>query len=624
MRRQPSNSRGKSWHLARADADSDEWDAEPRPPPELNAPAPSKGGRRGGSLDRLRLILLALYIAALSALAVWTAERVFDEREEATLRTRQRATDLARALEPHIARTFGETDVVLTSLAETLRQRGHLRDIDPADLHGLARTRFHSLPQLAAIAVVDGAGKTLTHTKEYPLKGSDGQPWVIPPGPAAENMAEPTIGHAVRDPVSQRLVVPVIKKIEAGAGDVEGAIVGGIDPAYFEQTFRGLLPDGTTLLILHRDGHVLVKHPGAERADQPDPPVVSLFQNEPGNAGAATLARGLFSDSVPAVAAFKRLTPLPLTVVVAIPVDAGLAPWRDQALVIAAGAALVALLVGLILLAVYIEARRRSESADALRQSNESLEAQLRQRSESVERLNAQLSAFSYSISHDLRGPLRAINGFCQAIDEDYGDRLEPNGRDYLKRVRRASERMGEFIDRLVELTSLSRSTVRRSDIDLSEYVRRIAADLTRREPDRNALFDIGPDVRGDADPGLTRLLLVQLLDNAWKFTRTTKQPRISFGAIEEAGETVYFVDDNGIGFDMSHAGKLFEPFQRLHAEADYEGSGIGLATVKRIVELHCGRVWVDAVAGRGVSVFFTLSPARPNLSTSAAVVALR
>jgi DNA-binding response OmpR family regulator len=224
-----------------------------------------------------------------------------------------------------------------------------------------------------------------------------------------------------------------------------------------------------------------------------------------------------------------------------------------------------------------------------------------------LEQKNLELEAFSYSVSHDLRAPLRSIDGFSKALLEDYAERLDDQGRDHLGRVRSAAQRMGELIDDLLQLSRVGRSEMRRERADLSALAHAIAAELQERDPHRRVRFAIREGLLAEADPRLTRVVLENLLGNAWKFTGKSEDPAIEFGALNDDGETVYFVRDNGTGFDMQYAGKLFAPFQRLHSAADFPGSGIGLATVQRVVGRHGGRVWAEGSVGKGATVFWTL-----------------
>jgi PAS domain S-box-containing protein len=221
--------------------------------------------------------------------------------------------------------------------------------------------------------------------------------------------------------------------------------------------------------------------------------------------------------------------------------------------------------------------------------------------------LNRELEAFSYSVSHDLRAPLRGIDGFSQALLEEYEDRLDAEGKDYLRRVRAASQRMGELIDDLLNLSRVTRREMRREAVDLSAVARTVGAQLQKAHPDRRVDLVVAPGLSAEGDPHLLRIVLENLLGNAWKFTGAREQARVEFRAVPHDGTTAYYVRDNGVGFDMAYAGKLFGAFQRLHTVTEFPGTGIGLATVQRIVHRHGGRAWAEGEVDKGATFYFTL-----------------
>jgi two-component system, NtrC family, sensor kinase len=228
-----------------------------------------------------------------------------------------------------------------------------------------------------------------------------------------------------------------------------------------------------------------------------------------------------------------------------------------------------------------------------------------------LERKNKELEAFSYSISHDLRAPLRIIDGFSQILLKDCASSLDANGMHHLGRVRSAAQRMGELIDDLLQLSRVARGDLSRNRVNLSGIARIVAAELGKNEPERNVEFDIPDELFADADSRLMRVALENLFGNAWKFTSKIAAARIEFGAEQSDAATVYFVRDNGAGFNMEYAHRLFSPFQRLHRDADFPGTGIGLATVYRIFDRHGGRVWAEGAVGKGATIYFTVSSTR-------------
>lgn len=226
---------------------------------------------------------------------------------------------------------------------------------------------------------------------------------------------------------------------------------------------------------------------------------------------------------------------------------------------------------------------------------------------EDLRRSNKELESFSYSVAHDLRTPLRGIDGFSLALLEDYGDKLDGQARDYLRRVRRASQHMGKIIDGLLELSRLARREIHAESVDLSGLARRIAEQLQAGSPDRRAVFAIADGLEARGDPELLGIVLNNLLDNAWKFTGRTPQALIEFGVMDADARRPFFVRDNGAGFDMAYADKLFKLFERLHTLQDFPGTGIGLAAVSLCLQRHGGRIWAEGAPGKGAVFSFTI-----------------
>lgn len=232
--------------------------------------------------------------------------------------------------------------------------------------------------------------------------------------------------------------------------------------------------------------------------------------------------------------------------------------------------------------------------------------ADLMLRTAELESVNKELEAFSYSVSHDLRAPLRAIDGFSQALLEDYHDHLDEQGQDFLRRVRAASQRMALLIDDILKLSRISRAELRIKDVDVSAMASIIAAEMGKTNRTHGVEFVIEPDIKVRADHSLLRIVMENLLDNACKFTGNSPGI-VEFGKITKKERSVLFVRDNGVGFNMAHANKLFVPFQRLHRDDEFEGIGIGLATVQRIIHRHGGQIWAEGEVGKGATFYFTI-----------------
>jgi PAS domain S-box-containing protein len=262
-----------------------------------------------------------------------------------------------------------------------------------------------------------------------------------------------------------------------------------------------------------------------------------------------------------------------------------------------------------------LTARKAAEQAlgereQQLRDLNAELESRVRERTAQLEVSNHELEAFAYSVSHDLRAPLRGIDGWSLALVEDHGDRLNAEARLYLARVRTETQRMGMLIDALLQLSRVGRSQLSIAPTDVSAIAHEVAARLLELHADRRIAFEIPPDLSVRADRRLLEIALTNLFENAVKFTRTREQAEIAFGRVEIDGAEALFVRDNGVGFDMAYADALFGPFKRLHRASDFAGTGIGLATVQRIVTRHQGRVWATAALDAGATFYFTLGTA--------------
>jgi PAS domain S-box-containing protein len=224
-----------------------------------------------------------------------------------------------------------------------------------------------------------------------------------------------------------------------------------------------------------------------------------------------------------------------------------------------------------------------------------------------LEATNKELESFSYSVSHDLRAPLRGMDGFSKTLLEDYSDKLDATGKNYLERIRAGTQRMGLLIDDLLKLSRVNRVEFKRESVDLSKMVRTMLLTVRKNNPARDVKVSIQKDIIIDGDGHLLEIAITNLIDNAWKFTGKTKNARIEFGTLLKDGKTVMFIRDNGVGFDMTYVDKLFGAFQRLHTTAEFPGTGIGLATVQRVIHRHGGQVWAEGEVGKGATFFFTL-----------------
>ncbi|HEV8692676.1 MAG TPA: response regulator [Lysobacter sp.] len=262
-----------------------------------------------------------------------------------------------------------------------------------------------------------------------------------------------------------------------------------------------------------------------------------------------------------------------------------------------------------LLVSSYEEALQLNGALQHSEREVRALNASLESRAAELEAANRELEAFSHSVSHDLRGPLRRISAYSSMLEEEYGDRLEGEGRDYLQRLRDATKRMSQLIDDLLKLSRVTRAEMRREGADLTALALEILSQLQSSQPGRQVDVHVERGMRASCDPRLIRIALENLLGNAWKFTGKRNFAHIEFGVAELEGVPTYFVRDNGSGFDMAHADNLFSPFTRLHSDDDFPGTGVGLATVQRIVHRHGGRLFAQAEVEKGAEFYFTLEP---------------
>lgn len=251
--------------------------------------------------------------------------------------------------------------------------------------------------------------------------------------------------------------------------------------------------------------------------------------------------------------------------------------------------------------------RQAKAQNELIRRLNSELEQRVADRTAELEASNRELETFCYSVAHDLSTPLRGIHGFSTILLEEYASKLDDEAKGYLVRIGGAAARMGKLINDLLELSRVTRRELHRETIDLSRLAHGIARELRQRDPGRQGEFIIAEQLQDEGDPILIRLALENLLGNAWKYTACVSRPCIEFGSCVINGQRVYYVRDNGIGFDMAYAHKLFLPFQRLHGIDEYEGTGVGLASVQRIISRHGGKIWAEGEVGNGATFYFTV-----------------
>ena len=402
----------------------------------------------------------------------------------------------------------------------------------------------------------------------------------------------------------------ISRRLNGANGELAGLVLVGLSTQFFSEFYQLIhLESDASISLYRRDFTLLARYPHAEEVIGKVNRTGSSYQVievEKKTADVIVTTSPRFVEggrSIYRMGAPRLVEKYPLIVNVTITGELFLEGWRRSATLIAGITlvSVVALIVCFILLVRLL--RRRESDLELTLLLKRQAEAANLAKTESMQ----ELEAFSYSVSHDLRAPLRAISGYADLVAANLAGQLAGENAHYLTRLKASARRMNQLIDDFLLLSRAARSEPRRKQVDLSQLAREVIDALVQQHPEHKVEVTIASGMTAHGDPNLLRIVLENLLGNAWKYTNSAEAPRIEFGSEAGAGETVFFVRDNGVGFDMRYADKLFVPFQRLHTASEFEGSGIGLATVQRIVRRHGGRVWAKAEVNRGATFYFAL-----------------
>ncbi|HMN92114.1 MAG TPA: ATP-binding protein [Hydrogenophaga sp.] len=556
-------------------------------------------------MNRMRALMLL--VAVLTGLALaglwWQADRArtllqqqaFDEAE-------QRSLQLADAM-------AGQIDGLLSSLDTALLRlrRDWLQVTDVSDFALLAQETLRTLPEgfVDYVSVVDASGHVV-----YNSLGAESGVFVGDRPHFRAQRAAPQqmlVGTPVQSRLSGRWVF-IVSRAVLREGVFDGTVHLLVSTEHVARRLAALSLRPTDIVsLVHPNGDLLAHSANNTGAMSRKVPADRPFLLD-GRAEAGTFRFESPLDARWRTAGWRRLPDSGLVTVVGLSDEGVLAPlqalmqrdWVFKLLLsglFVAGGGLIMLLLG-----------RVGRSQALLETLTGELEQRVQARTRDLAMLNAELESFAYSVAHDLRTPLRSIHGFASLLEEDQAERLDDTGRSHLRRIQAGAKRMGQLITDLLSMTQLGRATLKVSPVDLSAMATDIASELDRNDPRRRVEWQIEEGLRAEADPVLVRAVLQNLLGNAWKYTGQNPQARISLRRESTAsGLHTFVVQDNGAGFDMAFVQQLFQPFRRLHAHDEFEGSGVGLATVKRIVERHGGSVGAEGVPGQGAKFRFSL-----------------
>lgn len=562
-------------------------------------------------MDEKRVPFYVWWIVAagllLSALVwVFFALQIQQEKEEAVRAQAQHNSNLAVIFAEQAIATVEDVDGLLLDMRRIYADKGRATRLDdvPTPLALTARALVYRAildkdgKIVVGLALPDGANLA---EREY---------FKLQKAAATDKLV---VGNAVVGWTTGRQTVHISRRITHPDGSFGGVVVVGLDPTIFTELYKKVdMGENGHIAFVGFDGQLRARRLGDSASFGGD---VSgnlnlrkiLAERDTTPSGNLNAPSGL--DGVPRVIAFKTIPSLAMVVIVGTTSAEALAPAAERAghyTSIAIGATVLLLMLAVALCAVFLHQHKHTRQIETL---NRGLEQRIEARTRDLQEANQRLEAFSYSVSHDLRGPLTTIDGFSGLLLRRKSLQADQPSLSLVARIRSGVSQMTLLIDGLLSLATLARGQVHREPVNLSIIARAILKQHADADPARVVETHIRDNMAVQADSRLMTSVLTNLIANAWKFSANTPAPRIEVGSQvgEDGKKTVFFVRDNGAGFDMAHAGKLFQVFERLHSASQFEGTGIGLATVKQIIEMHHGEVWAESSVGDGASFYFTI-----------------
>ena len=562
---------------------------------EPNAPAP-----RGVHIDWLSLGIACFSLLIVAALWVRNEFLIQSTREQRVADVMRSNANLARTFTEHAISTFGYLEEILLLMKKQYEKEGARFDLP----------RFYKEMRINPTII---RNIVITDETGMVILGSHGAPHVSLADREHikvhfnEKTDQIYIGKPVLARINKEWSIVMTRRANKPDGSLAGVLAIAVSPFYFSDFYRDLdLGEKGTVAFVGFDGVIRARlgnnFIGTDLS-------MSEVLRQAKLAPAGSFIAKSVADGVFRIYSYRTLPDYLLIVNVGTSLVESLADVEERAHFVRIAEALVTLIIAALSAALIVFGRRLQRAAVIarsellLKDTNEIL----RQKAAELDRVNKELEAFSYSVSHDLRAPLRHIGGFSNLLLKENYDGLDAKGRERLDRIIAASTRMGTLIDDLLNLSRIARQPLSVKAVDLSAMAGEISDALVRENPQRSVEIDIAPGLTIQADHGLMRIVMTNLIENAWKYSANSAHARIEIGATSRDGETVYYVRDNGAGFDMKYSDKLFSPFQRLHSEAEFAGTGVGLATVKRIIERHQGKVWIEGAVDHGATVYFSI-----------------
>jgi signal transduction histidine kinase len=551
-------------------------------------------------------VLIAVTIVT-AGLEVWEQYRGRIDREVAETRS------LAIVLAEQTARAFQAVDLVLQETQTMVRAANvadpehFARQVETEDVHRFLLDRLHSLPQADAVSLIDSTGRIVAFSRAWPTPTIDTSDRDFYAYWRDHADSHAFIGQPVLNKVTGSWVITITRGIRGPNGEFLGIVLGVVEARYFEDLYQVIATsEGKTVTLYRQDGVLLSRHPHREDAIGNKIPAKSPWYETAVNGG--TYRTDGYLEAVPLIVSVQPVREYPLAVNVAISQEAALAPWRRQAVMIALGTLGAVIGFAVLFRALALQFRGLAQKSAELTDKTVELE----EYSKELKRSNAELEQFAYIASHDLQAPLRLVSSYCSLLQRRYGDRLDQDAKEFIGFAVDGASRMQQLIKDLLAFSRVGRGGVAFQPLDMNDVVGAALANLSGVIADNAATIERAALPRISGERVQLAQVFQNLIGNAIKFRRE-ETPVIRITAQEiDGGFAQFTIADNGIGIKAEYLDRVFVIFQRLHQQEDYPGTGIGLAIVKKVIEYHGGRIWIESIPEEGSRFHFTLPLAKP------------